>query len=138
MDDPVDAVALLERARQREEDGDDDGAIADFEHAVTLAGEPAEPDRRRIEVRALIYRAHGERLRGEYTAARATLDRALVIAESTLGPEAQATAEVLNAQGVLGKFSGDFEGAETAYTRAARIVETRHDADHPDMAAIYH
>jgi tetratricopeptide (TPR) repeat protein len=217
LGDMIDACALVERARQREEDGDDDGAIADFEHAVTLAietgdastvvaahaglvrvhfaaghaqlvdaelermratmssavaatvraealsewglvliergedggrkleealalvaGEPAEPDRRRIEVRALMYRAHGERLRGDYAAALATLDRALAIAESTLGRDAQATAEVLNAQGVLGKFSGDFEGAERAYNRAARIIETRHGADHPDMAAIYH
>jgi len=37
LGDMIDACALVERARQREEDGDDDGAIADFEHAVTLA-----------------------------------------------------------------------------------------------------
>ena len=217
LEDVMDACALVERGRQREEDGDDDGAIADFDDAVALAletgdasteiaaraglirvhfavghtqlvdaqlarihemdspslaataraealsewglvliergedggrkleealalvaGEPAELDGRRIEVRALMYRAHGERLRGDYAAARATLDRALVVAETVLGPDSQATAEVLNAQGVLGKFSGDFKAAEEAYARAARIVETGHGPDHPDMAAIYH
>ena len=35
----VSAPALLERARRREENGDDDGAIADFENAAVLAQE---------------------------------------------------------------------------------------------------
>ena len=217
MADRIDASSLTERARQREDEGDDDGAIADLEQAAALAedsgdastevaaraglvrvhfaaghtrdvddqleriaaalrpsvaptaraealtewglvsierGEDARdtldealalvagardhPDAGRIEVRALMYRAHGERLRGDYVAARATLERALATAETALGPDSQAMAEVLNAQGVLGKFSGEFDVAERAYARAARIVESRHGAEHRDMAAIYH
>ncbi|HXS69999.1 MAG TPA: hypothetical protein VN839_00315, partial [Patescibacteria group bacterium] len=39
MADPIDPAALIDRARRREEDGDDRGAIADFEQAVRLAQE---------------------------------------------------------------------------------------------------
>ena len=217
MTDLTDAGALIERARGREENGDDGGAIADFEHAVVaaqgrgdassemaaraalvrlhlaaghtqeveaqleriegamspavaptaraealcewglvliergddahdqlaealalVADQPDQAAARRVEVRALMYRAHGERLRGDYGAARATLDHALVVAESSLGQDSQEAAEVLNALGVLGKFSGAFEEAEDAYAKAARIIEARYGAVHPDMAAIYH
>ena len=103
-----------------------------------VADQPDQPGARRVEVRALMYRAHGERLRGDYGAARATLRHALAVAESSLGEDSQAAAEVLNALGVLGKFSGAFEEAEHAYAKAARIIEARYGAEHPDMAAIYH
>jgi hypothetical protein len=53
--------------------------------------------------------------------------------ESSLGEDSQAAAEVLNALGVLGKFSGAFEEAERAYAKAARIIEARYGAEHPDM-----
>jgi tetratricopeptide (TPR) repeat protein len=218
MDEVADASSALDSARRREEQGDDAGAIAEFERAVDLAqksdaasiglaaraglvrlqlaagrvhevdaqlerievglsstmvapvaraealcewglvliehgddahdqldealalvrGGPTTDAGRRVEVRTLVYRAHGERLRGDYATARATLDGALAVAETAFGPDSQETAEVLNALGVLGKFSGDFDAAQRSYERAARIIERAYGREHPDMAAIYH
>ena len=131
------AEALCEWGLVLIERGDD--ARAQIDEALTLiAGVPSSDDATRIHVRALLYRAHAERLRGDYRGSRATLERARAMADETLGPDSHEAAHVLNALGVLGKFSGDFVAADQAYARAARIIEARYGPDHPDMAAIYH
>jgi tetratricopeptide (TPR) repeat protein len=131
------AEALSEWALVLTERGEDARAL--LGEALTLTTEaPAEGQARRVQVRALLYQAHADRLRGDYGAARATLERALAIAEDGLGRESQEAADILNGLGMLAKFSGDFDDAQRAYERAAEIVERRYGPEHPDMAAIYH
>jgi tetratricopeptide (TPR) repeat protein len=131
------AEALSEWGLVLIERGED--STRQLDEALRLVGDAApDVEAARIQVRALMYRAHGERLGGEYGASRATLEHALEIAERTLRRDSPETAHVLNALGVLGKFSGEFDAAEEAYGRAARIIATRYGPDHPDMAAIHH
>lgn len=131
------AEALTEASLVAIELGED--AIERLDEAIALAGaKPATHQSYRIQVRAQTYLAHAERLRGDYAVARTTLGRALGIAERGLGTNSYEVAYVLNAIGVLGKFSGDFGAASRAYDRAAWIIRTLYGEDHPDMAAILH
>ena len=112
------AEALAEASLVAIERGND--ATARLEEAIALAAAEVPTDQsHRTQIRGLIYLAHAARLRGDYAAARESLARALRIAERGFGPDSYEVAVVLDAMGVLGKFSGDFDAASRAYDRAA-------------------
>jgi tetratricopeptide (TPR) repeat protein len=71
---------------------------------------------------------------GDLTEARALLERALPVAEETLGSEHPRVAEVLNELGNVREDQGDPEGAKPLFARALAIHEAVLGPSHPNVA----
>jgi tetratricopeptide (TPR) repeat protein len=74
--------------------------------------------------------------RMELASASFLLDRALDIAEKTLGQDSTLVASIANNLGSVLRDQGDLEGAKKCYERALAILEKRLGKDHPSTATI--
>ena len=88
------AEALTEVGLLSVEAGEDARATLEAAFAVA-AGEPVSDESVRVQVQALIHLAYAQRLRGDYQASRASLDRALALSEDRFGPGGYEVADVL-------------------------------------------
>ncbi|HEY6422070.1 MAG TPA: tetratricopeptide repeat protein [Pseudonocardiaceae bacterium] len=75
---------------------------------------------------------------GDYRQAGLLLTLTLSAAEAQFGGCAELVAEICNELGVLGKYTGRFEQAETFYRRALHIYQDTTGVDSDAVATIYH
>jgi tetratricopeptide (TPR) repeat protein/pimeloyl-ACP methyl ester carboxylesterase len=97
---------------------------------MEMADAAANAERAELLNRAGSY-FHG---RAAYSAARPLYERALAIAEKTLGPEHPDTATSLNNLATLLQDQGDLAGARPLFERALAISEKTLGPDHPETA----
>ncbi len=79
-----------------------------------------------------------ERIAGQFDAAAARLRLVLDRASAVFGEASQPVLSAANALGVLGKYSGDFDGAEAAYLRAMAALDLMPEPDPLARAALLH
>lgn len=122
-----------------------DAADGHLDRAVELARSLQDERTRAIELAAsLAALGASKRVRGDYTAADRMLMEAVQHAQvaSDADPgDLRAAIELVHAldeQGVLNKFSGDFQSSEAAYWRALDLLTTVAGPDHPDVATLNH
>ena len=71
-------------------------------------------------------------------AASIELTGALSVAETAFGAGSIEAAEVLNLLGMVNKYSGHFDDAESLYRRCLEIMLQTVGEEHPSVASIYH
>jgi tetratricopeptide (TPR) repeat protein len=82
--------------------------------------------------------ARERRAAGDYAGAAALLRTAVTDARAALGPDAVELSTLLNELGIVGKYSGDFAEAETAYQHALAIEDRGGRAAGANAASILH
>ncbi len=79
-----------------------------------------------------------ERIAGNFDEATARLRTVLDRASERFGENSQPVLAAANALGVVGKFSGDFDGAEAAYHRAMNVLDAMPEPDPLARASLLH
>jgi tetratricopeptide (TPR) repeat protein len=132
------SIVLVEIGLRHLELGDP-AAGAELEQAVEIISKLAESEAAdRGLATALAGRAIADRVGGDFAAARASLDRALVHARRAWGRRSLEVAELYNERGMVGKFEGRFRDAAADYRRAGAIISALVGDEHPDWAALLH
>lgn len=137
---PLDALEILSEMEGPEAAAERACALAEVgradqaEQALALVRAVSD----RLAQAVTLTRAGIASLRGDYEAAERILGEALSEAEATFGAASLEAATVLNATGMLFKYSGRFDEATALYARALGIVERAVGETHPDVATLYH
>ena len=76
------------------------------------------------------------RRRAEYAAARSLLERAVVLCETSVGPDHIEVASILHSLGLVLRDQADLPGARQQLERALAITEARMGPDHVDVGLI--
>ena len=128
-------TALVRRAMASEHQGKFTAAARLYRRAVASA-----PRRQLGAVRLLAWSRLGNlsRLLGRYAEADRYFRRALPLAESLHGPDAEETRTLFNNWAVLHKYQGRFADGARLYRRALQAALAVHGEDHPEVATLYH
>jgi tetratricopeptide (TPR) repeat protein len=119
--------------------GQADQAESLYRWAVAVASfAPADAVRAHSRSFALAQLGNFLRLRGRYAEADQVPDGGLGEAEATLGPDDPCLVPLLNALGIVCKYTGEFDRAERVYRRALSLVEAQDPTNLGQKADLYH